>query len=137
MGRCLSLADVPPQALSLTFVHDEQDIPTLLDERHNQPRSYVTTQHEQSDPLHERHSSYNVSHFPFQHITVFRADMTRRLETLDAHALNFDQRLNTIRQGIATLNERSTTADGRLNTITQSLATADSHPINLNQRINA
>jgi hypothetical protein len=43
--------------------------------------------------------------------------MTRRLETLEAHALNFDQCLNTIRQGIATLNERSTTADVLLNTI--------------------
>jgi hypothetical protein len=42
--------------------------------------------------------------------------MAQRLETL-AHALNFDQRLNTIRQGIATLNERSTTADGPLNAI--------------------
>jgi hypothetical protein len=41
--------------------------------------------------------------------------MTRRLEALEAHALNFDQHLNTIRQGIAT---------------------ADGHPINLNQRLN-
>jgi hypothetical protein len=120
-GRRLSLAEVPPQALSLTFVDDEQDIPTPLDERHHQPRSYVTTQHEQSEPLHERYSSHNVSHFPFQHITAFRADMTQRLETLETHALNFYQRLNTIRQGIATLNERSTTADGPLNTIRQSL----------------
>jgi hypothetical protein len=67
-------------------------------------------------------------------ITAFRADMARRLETLEAHALNFDQRLNTIHQGIATVNERAlllrmgdsipsakslATADGRLNTIRQ------------------
>ena len=67
------------QALPLTFVHGEQDIPTPVDER----RSYVTTQHKLSEPLHEHYSSHNVSHFPFQHITAFRADMTRRLEELN------------------------------------------------------
>lgn len=61
--------------------------------------------------------------------------MTWRLETLEAHALNLDQRLNTIHYGIPTLNERSTTKDGPLNTIRQNLATADGHPINLNQRL--
>ena len=37
---------MPPQALSLTFVYDEQDIPAPLNEneRPHQPRSHVTTQ---------------------------------------------------------------------------------------------
>jgi hypothetical protein len=138
MGQCLSLADMPPQALSLTFVYDEQDIPAPLNERMNDTTNHaVTSRPNTNSPNHYTSAiPHNVSHFPFQHITAFRADMTRRLETLEAYALNFDQRLNTIRQGIATLNERSTTADGPLNTIRQSLATADGHPINLNQRLN-
>jgi hypothetical protein len=68
-------------------------------------------------------------------ITAFRADMTRRLETLEAHALNFDQRLNTIHQDIATVNERALLLRmGDSIPSAKSLATADGHPINLNQR---
>jgi chromosome segregation ATPase len=68
-------------------------------------------------------------------MTAFKADMTRRLESLKVHAISFDERLNTIHQGITTLNERSTTANARLSAIRQSLATANSHPINLNRRL--
>ena len=133
----ISTTSLPNHAMQLSFVYDEQDIPAPLNERMNDTNHAVTSRLNTNSLNHYTSAiPHNVNHFPFQHITAFRADMTQRLETLEAHALNFDQRLNTIRQGIATLNERSTTADGPFNTIRQSLATADGHPINLNQRLN-
>jgi hypothetical protein len=41
-GHCLSLADVPLQALSLTFVHDEQEIPTPPNKLLNKRVKHVT-----------------------------------------------------------------------------------------------
>jgi hypothetical protein len=108
----ISTAPLPHHAMqALSFVYDEQDIPAPLNERMNDTNHAVTSRLNTNSLNHYTSAiPHNINHFPFQHITAFRADMTWRLETLEAHALNFDQRLNTICQGIATLNERSTTA---------------------------
>jgi hypothetical protein len=115
----ISTAPLPNHAMqALSFVYDEQDIPTPLNEQMNDTNHAVTSRLDTNSLNHYTSAiPHNVNHFPFQHITAFRADVTRRLETLEAHALNFDPCLNTIHQGVATLNERSTTADGPLNTI--------------------
>jgi hypothetical protein len=119
----ISTAPLPNHAMqALSFVYDEQDIPTPLNEQMNDTTNHAVMSRPNTNSLNHYTSAipHNVNHFPFQHITAFRANMTRRLEILEAHALNFDQRLNIIRQGIATLNERST-ANGPLNTIRQSI----------------
>jgi hypothetical protein len=110
----ISTSPLPNHAMqALSFVYDEQDIPAPLNERMNDTNHAVTSRLNTNSLNHYTSAiPHNVNHFPLQHITAFRADMTWRLETLEAHALNFDQRLNTIRHPI-NLNQRLNTIDER------------------------
>jgi hypothetical protein len=94
----ISTVLLPNHAMqALSFIYDEQDIPTPLNERMNDTNHAVTLRLNTNNLNYYMSAiPHNVNHFPFQHITAFRADVTRRLETLEAHTLNFDPCLNII-----------------------------------------